>query len=273
MVLRIEDLDTARSKREYADAIRHDFERLGITWDNADVMYQGQREEAYLAVLDRLQERRLVYPCFCSRADLHSASAPHVGERYLYRGTCRGLTNAEREARAAVRPAATRLMVPDETLRFEDGIQGPQEQNLRADCGDFIIRRSDGVFAYQLAVVVDDLEQGVTQVVRGVDLMDSCPQQLYVKGLLDPLHPDFEYFHVPLLTDSAGKRLSKRERAQSLSGLLESFSSPEAFIGHLAGLSGIAPSAEAMSMDELLTVFSIDSLKGRHSIAWRLPGE
>ena len=183
IVLRIEDLDAERSKPVYIDAVQRDLEALGLTWDEGPY-FQHDRTEAYRAAYDELRERGLVYPCFCTRADLHAASAPHRGEKPVYPGTCRHLSDGERAARAQQRMPAQRLIVPDREVAFVDQVQGSYAQNLAADCGDFLVQRSDGAFAYQLAVVVDDAAQGVTSVVRGVDLLCSTPQQLYLQELL-----------------------------------------------------------------------------------------
>ena len=155
MVLRIEDLDRERSKAAYIDDVCRDFEQLGLTWDRGPI-YQHDRDNAYAEAFQRLSDRGLVYPCFCSRADLHAASAPHRGEKLVYPGTCRNLTEAEREQRAKKKNPAMRLKVPAETIGFDDMVQGPYAQKLDTDCGDFLVRRSDNAFAYQLAVVVDD---------------------------------------------------------------------------------------------------------------------
>ena len=201
IVLRIEDLDAERSKPVYIDAVQRDFEALGLTWDEGPY-FQHDRTEAYRAAYDELRERGLVYPCFCTRADLHAASAPHRGEKPVYPGTCRHLSDGERAVRAQQRMPAQRLIVPDREVAFVDQVQGSYAQNLAADCGDFLVQRSDGAFAYQLAVVVDDAAQGVTSVVRGVDLLCSTPQQLYLQELLGLPHP--AYAHIPLLVAATG---------------------------------------------------------------------
>ena len=205
MVLRVEDLDRERSKPQFIDAVQRDFETLGLTWDEGPY-FQHNRDEAYQAAFDSLVERGLVYPCFCTRADLHAASAPHHGEKLVYAGTCRALTAEQRAEKAAVRKPAMRLVVPDETIAIDDLIQGHFEQNLAHDCGDFLIRRSDEAFAYQLAVVVDDGEQGVNSVVRGMDLLCSSPQQRYLQDLLGLSHA--QYAHVPLVVGERDRRLS-----------------------------------------------------------------
>ena len=237
IVLRIEDLDAERSKPVYIDAVQRDFEALGLTWDEGPY-FQHDRTEAYRAAYDELRERGLVYPCFCTRADLHAASAPHRGEKPVYPGTCRHLGDGERAVRAQQRMPAQRLIVPDREVAFVDQVQGPYAQNLAADCGDFLVQRSDGAFAYQLAVVVDDAAQGVTSVVRGVDLLCSTPQQLYLQELLGLPHP--VYAHIPLLVAERDRRLSKRDRDAALDALLARFKTPEAVIGHIAGITAAA---------------------------------
>lgn len=257
VVLRIEDLDTERSKPQFIDAVQRDFERLGLTWDEGPY-FQHDRTEAYRAAFEELVARDLVYPCFCTRADLHAASAPHRGEKPVYAGTCRGLSPEECARRAAERTPAERLIVPDETVAFTDLIQGPYAQNLAHDCGDFLVRRSDGAFAYQLAVVVDDAEQGVNSVVRGVDLLCSTPQQLYLQTLLDLPHPT--YAHVPLITAEHDRRLSKRDKDAALDALQARFGTPAGVIGHIAGLTGLAPTCDPATPEELLATFNLAAL-------------
>ena len=257
VVLRIEDLDAERSKPQFIDAVQRDFERLGLTWDEGPY-FQHDRTEAYRAAFEELVARDLVYPCFCTRADLHAASAPHRGEKPVYAGTCRGLSPEECARRAAERTPAERLIVPDETVAFTDLIQGTYAQNLAHDCGDFLVRRSDGAFAYQLAVVVDDAEQGVNSVVRGVDLLCSTPQQLYLQTLLSLPHPT--YAHVPLITAEHDRRLSKRDKDAALDTLLARFGTPAGVIGHIAGLTGLAPTDDPTTPEELLTTFSLSAL-------------
>lgn len=254
IVLRIEDLDRQRSRREYIDGVQADFELLGLTWDVGPYFQQG-REEAYRAAYQALKDRGLVYPCFCSRADLHAASAPHRGEKLVYPGTCRSLTPEERARRAAEKDPAMRIVVPHRVYSLVDQIQGPYRQMLDEECGDFLIRRSDGAFAYQLAVVVDDAEQGVTSVVRGMDLLCSTPQQLYLQDLLGLPYP--VYAHVPLLVAKKDRRLSKRDHDASLEALLARFGTPEGVIGHIAWLTGISDEDEPATPQQLLDGFDV----------------
>lgn len=260
MVLRVEDLDRERSKPRFVSDVQRDFESLGLTWDEGPY-FQHDRDEAYRAAFDALAGRNLVYPCFCTRADLHAASAPHRGEKPVYPGTCRSLSADERSARAAAtgRVPAERLIVPDRAYGLDDLVQGPYTQNLARDCGDFLVRRSDGAFAYQLAVVVDDAEQGVNSVVRGMDLLCSTPQQIYLQELLGL--PGAVYAHVPLIVGERDRRLSKRDRDAALDELLVRFKTPAAIIGHIAGLTGLAPSADPVTPEELLPLFSAGQLK------------
>ena len=207
MVLRIEDLDPDRCRPEYAEQMKDDLRWLRLDWDTEQTP-QSRRTEAYRERFERLREMGLVYPCYCSRGELHAASAPHASDgNVIYAGTCRNLTEEERAGKT--RRPAWRLIVPDEEFAFHDGLQGEYRENLARECGDFIIRRSDGVYAYQLAVVTDDAEAGVTQIVRGRDLLSSTPRQIYLQRLLGLPTP--EYYHVPLLVAPDGRRLSKRE--------------------------------------------------------------
>ena len=218
VVLRIEDLDTARCPRRYADQMEEDLRWLGLRWDEGPEVggpdgpyYQSERSSFYRAALEKLEKMDLVYPCFCTRAELHAASAPHREDgQVLYAGTCRNLTPAQAAKRAAEtgRSPALRLRVPDEEISFTDGHMGLYRERLAQECGDFLLRRSDGMFAYQLAVVVDDAAMGVTEVVRGADLLSSTPRQLLLYHLLGLKPPAF--YHHPLLLAADGHRLSKR---------------------------------------------------------------
>lgn len=263
IVLRIEDLDRERSKPHYFEQIQRDFEELGLTWDRGP-FYQHDRDEAYQAAYRTLEEQGLLYPCFCTRADLHAASAPHAGEKRIYAGTCRNLTEGERALRLQgliledgrlSRNPALRIVVPSETVRFHDLLQGEQMQDLARDCGDFVIRRSDGTFAYQLAVVVDDAEQQVNSVVRGVDLLDSTPQQMHLQNLLGYGAP--QYAHVPLMVAPDGRRLSKRNRDAEYGELLVRYKTPAAVMGHIAFVAGLIDADEPVTPDELLKTFSL----------------
>ena len=270
MVLRIEDLDRERSKPQFIDAVQRDFEMLGLTWDRGPY-FQRDRDEAYDAAFRKLQEAGLTYPCFCSRADLHAASAPHRGEKLIYPGTCRNLSLSEIESKAKAKSPATRLITKDVDIAFDDLVQGRYSQNLARDCGDFLIRRSDSAFAYQLAVVVDDAAQGITSVVRGVDLLCSTPQQIYLQRLLGLSEPT--YAHIPLLVAEEGRRLSKRDHDAELDELLVRYGSPRGIIGRIAKTVGLAETDEPTSPEELLSSFDIKALpsmfENKIQILWR----
>jgi glutamyl-queuosine tRNA(Asp) synthetase len=265
MVLRIEDLDPERSRTEYADAIMRDYEWIGLTWDFGPY-WQHDREEAYRAAYKRLEREGLVYPCFCSRADLHAASAPHFGEKLVYPGTCRGLSNAERLERVQRKDPSWRLIVPDKDVTFDDILQGSQRQNLTRECGDFVVRRADGAFAYQLAVVLDDAEQGVTQVARGIDLLPSTPQQIYLQSLLGLPHP--QYAHFPLMVNESGRRLSKRDHDASIDELRERFHTPERLLGRMAFVAGMMPNDAPLTLEEFAQEADFTKLGGRICAEW-----
>ena len=254
MVLRIEDLDPDRCRPEYAETLKDDLRWLGLDWDREQTP-QSRRTEAYAARFRQLAD--LVYPCYCTRTELHAASAPHASDgRVLYAGTCRNLTPDQQAAQT--KTPAWRLTVPDRVYGFTDGLQGYFEENLAKECGDFIIRRADGVYAYQLAVVTDDGEGGITQVVRGMDLLDSTPRQLYLYEQLGLTPPEF--YHVPLLVAPDGRRLSKREKDLDL-GALRQRLEPEQVLGRLAWLAGLLPEPEPMSARALVPVFQWEKVK------------
>lgn len=260
IVLRIEDLDRDRSKAEFINQIPEDFERLHLFWDEGPY-FQHDRDEVYSEVFRGFEERGLIYPCYCSRADLLAGSAPHRGEKTVYSGRCRDLDEIGRLEASQGRVPAFRLRVPEADYSLEDLIQGTYTQNLATECGDYIVRRSDGAFAYQLAVVVDDAAQGVNCICRGVDLLCSTPQQLFMQDLLGAPHP--EYAHVPLLTASTGVRLSKRNKDASLDDMLAVLGSPEAVIGHIAFITGLADTPEPCFPDDLLATFDVARLRER----------
>ena len=262
LVLRIEDIDPERSRDEYARFIIEDLRFLGLDWDEGEgaggahgPYRQSGRTLVYEEALRRLDAMGLLYPCFCSRAELHDVTrAPHASDgRLIYGGRCRNLNAQERAEVSARRRPSLRLRVPDETVRFVDGLCGPQAQNLREECGDFIVRRSDGAFAYQLAVVVDDIAMGVTQVVRGRDLLDSTPRQLYLYRLLGARPP--AYCHVPLLLAPDGRRLSKRERDLDMGALRARYGAEE-ILGRLAFLTGLRETAAPVEARALAETFS-----------------
>ena len=265
VLLRVEDLDPERSGADYERQIEEDLRWLGLDWDEGGLeaaggrYCQSGRSGVYEQYFDILSEKGLIYPCFCSRAELHAADAPHLSDgRYFYPGTCRNLTPEEAAEKAKKRKPAWRVKVPDETVRFTDLHYGPYAENLAAECGDFVIRRADGVFAYQLATAVDDGLMGVTEVVRGRDLIGSTARQLWLQrtlGLPSPV-----YGHIPLLTDWDGRRLSKRDGDLDLARLREKWR-PEEIIGMLAEAAGILPAYRPVSARELVPLFSWGKVK------------
>ena len=256
MVLRIEDLDPDRCRPEYAETLKDDLLWLGLDWDK-EQMKQSLRSDAYEEIFEVLRAKGMVYPCYCTRTELHAASAPHASDgRVLYAGTCRNLSEEERAAKT--KKPAWRLIVPDREISFADGLQGVYGENLQKDCGDFIIRRADGVHAYQLAVVTDDAAGGITQVVRGMDLMSSTPRQLYLYELLGKPAPTF--YHVPLLVAPDGRRLSKREKDLDLGALRKTMTARQ-LLGSLAHLAGVIDKNEPVSAPELAQVFDWNKVK------------
>ena len=257
MVLRMEDLDTQRTSLEYASQLRGDLAWLGLDYDR-ETPPQSQRSQVYDRYFDRLKELGLLYPCYCTRSQLHSVNAPHLSDgTYVYPGTCRDLSE---EMRAAMnRPPAWRVRVPDRQWEFCDLVQGEYRLNLATDCGDMVVRRADGVYVYQLAVTVDDGEAGVTEVVRGMDLLSSAPRQMYLQELFGFPHP--VYGHVPMLLAPDGRRLSKRDRDLDL-GQLQKWVSAQEVIGTLAYSAGLIEQNTAISAKELAAEFDWKKLKG-----------
>ncbi|MCH5286452.1 MAG: tRNA glutamyl-Q(34) synthetase GluQRS [Christensenellaceae bacterium] len=251
-LLRIEDLDVPRCPRRLAQQAIDDLEWLGFRWDEPP-LYQSERTEIYVRALRELEAKGLVYPCFCTRAQLHASVAPNLGDtQVVYAGTCARLSPEEAGKLSKLRAPALRLRVPDEEVAFTDGLCGPQRENLARDCGDFILRRSDGLFGYQLAVVVDDALSGVNQVVRGRDILSATPRQIYLQRLLGYPQPD--YVHIPLLTDAQGRRLAKRDKDLDLSELAKRMTVKD-ILGMLAGGAGLIEEPRPVRLDELVPLF------------------
>lgn len=256
IVLRMEDLDTLRTSAEFAETLRGDLRWLGLTWDE-ETAPQSQRSAVYDRYFEKLADLGLLYGCYCTRSQLHNVNAPHLSDgTYVYAGTCRNLTQAQKAA--FDRKPAWRVEVPDRVWQFTDLLQGQHVENLYTDCGDFVVRRADGVYVYQLAVTVDDGESGVTEVVRGVDLLGSSARQMYLQELFGFEHPT--YGHVPLLVAPDGRRLSKRDKDLDL-GVLRQNLRPEQLIGTLAYSAGLLDRNEAISARELAGEFSWEKLK------------
>ena len=254
LVLRMEDLDTQRTSDEFARILRDDLLWLGLDWDD-ETPPQSQRTAAYDRYFEKMQDMGLLYGCYCTRSQLHNVNAPHLSDgTYVYAGTCRNLENPP-----AGRLPAWRVMVPDREFVVHDLCQGTFRQNLSTDCGDFVVRRADGCYVYQLAVTVDDGEAGVTEVVRGMDLLGSAPRQMYLQELFGFAHP--EYGHVPMLMAPDGRRPSKRDKDLDL-GQRRLRMTPEALIGKLAFAAGLTENDTPISAKELATVFTWDKLNG-----------
>lgn len=256
MVLRMEDLDTQRTSNAYAEVLMDDLRWLGLDFDIVTPP-QSTRTEVYDRYFFILQDMGLLYPCYCTRSQLHSVNAPHLSDgTYVYPGTCRHLTEAERTSFG--RAPAWRVKVPDKLWELCDYAQGEYKENLATDCGDFVVRRADGAYVYQLAVTVDDGEAGVTEVVRGVDLLSSAPRQMYLQSLFGFAHP--KYGHVPMLLAPDGRRLSKRDQDLDLGALRTRFTAQE-LLGLLACSAGMIEQKTPVSLEELISVFSWEPLK------------
>lgn len=250
-LLRIEDIDPQRSRHEYADMLMDDLQWLGLEWDGKPC-WQSQRGDIYARYLQQLTEAGLIYPCYCTRADILATQAPHESDgRVVYKGTCRNLPPGTHTG-----PAALRMKVPDEgrgIVTFTDGHYGTHTVDLTTQCGDFIVRRKDGAWAYQLAVVVDDALMGINEVVRGRDLLLSSPQQIYLAKQLGFTPPRFT--HLPLLCNTAGQRLSKRDKSLDMGCLRQRFT-PNQIIGLLAHAAGLQPTPDVVSAQSLVKTFS-----------------
>lgn len=252
-IVRLEDVDPRCQNPRNSELILEDLAWLGIDWDE-EPLVQKDRDVIYLEAVNYLSRKAYLYPCFCSRADLHAASAPHASDGTpVYAGTCRNLTLEEVDQLRKVKAPALRIEVPDVEIAFTDACRGYYAQNLAKDCGDFIVRRSDGCFAYQLVVVVDDALSGVTEVVRGGDLMSSTPRQIWLNRLLG--NAELSYAHHPVLLASDKKRLSKREKSLDMSIMRQSYTAEE-LLGRVAYLAGLIPAQEPLSMGELISQFS-----------------
>jgi glutamyl-tRNA synthetase len=249
-IVRMEDLDRVTSSRAHEAGQLAALRSIGLDWDG-DVVRQSERFDLYRAAIDRLIAQDLVYECYCTRREIREAAqAPHGGMPDSYPGTCRRLSGRERAAMGdAGRRPALRLRAPDQDVSFEDLLAGPQTGRV----GDIVLQRNDGVPAYNLAVVVDDAEQGVTQVVRGADLLTITPSQIglhHVLGLPVP-----EYAHVPLVVGPDGERLAKRHGAVTLDDLAARGTSPAEVCARLAASIGIDPGVSATTASELLDTF------------------
>jgi glutamyl-tRNA synthetase len=267
--MRVEDLDAARVRPGLEARILDELRWLGLDWDEgpdvggpAAPYRQSERLGGYAAALARLRAAGLVYPCFCSRAEVAAAArAPHGpsedGPRYP--GTCAGLSEEAARGRAAARRPSWRFRAAPGPVRFEDGVRGPQAVDVAAEVGDFVVARADGVPAYQLAVVVDDAAMGVTDVVRGDDLLPSTGRQLLLYAALGAAPPRFA--HVPLVVGEDGERLAKRHGALSLGELRARGADPRAVVGLLAELAELAPAGARLAPRDLVAAFSLARIR------------
>ncbi|MDO4815320.1 MAG: glutamate--tRNA ligase family protein [Bacillota bacterium] len=263
LILRMEDIDRDRCKSEYAFKIADDLQWLGIPYDkgwdeNSPEFAQSSRTELYDEAFKLLFDKGLVYPCYCSRCQRLAASAPHPGEVSVdYGCKCRSLTDKERQTlEQSGRRPSWKVSVPNREISFTDGHYGKISENL-AVSGDFIIRRSDGIYAYQLAVSVDDMEMGINRVVRGHDLLGSTAKQIWLINELGGTAP--EYCHAPLLVTEDSRKMSKRYGDLSTEVLRNKYS-PEELTGKIAFLLGLADSSAPISPCELLENFSWDKI-------------
>ena len=265
--MRVEDIDRPRVRPGLAERQLDELAWLGLTWDEgpdprtlADLGPRGPyRQSERIAFYERAMAKlgEHVYECFCSRAEIAAASAPHGpqddGPRYP--GTCASLSSAQRAERRRTRAPSLRLRVPPTPVRFDDELQGPQEFDPGATVGDFVLRRADGIFAYQLAVAVDDAAMGITQVLRGDDLLPSTARQILLYRLLGLREP--RWAHVGLVVSPSGERLSKRDRSATLAELREGGREPDAIVAQLCALSGL-PELPGRPLSERIATFSLD---------------
>lgn len=258
-ILRIEDLDPQRSKRAWSELIEDDLAWLGLDYDEGGLddrgphgpYSQSARRHLYREALDRLRRLGYTYRCRCTRAELLATQAPHLSDgQIIYAGTCRPAVMPQRNPETDIDiPGATRLWAePGRIIEFTDGICGPTSIDLARECGDFILQRADGAWAYQLAVVVDDALMGVTEIVRGNDLLSSVGRQDYLRSLLH--YQPVAHYHLPLLCNGAGQRLSKRDGSLNMESLRRRYT-PRQLIGLLGKIAGINPQGYAMSATEL----------------------
>jgi len=265
-ILRIEDLDKERCKSEYTKILLDDLHWLGLEWDQGPqgqdeqarekdwIYFQSKRESFYQKTLKILSDQGLVYECWCRRSDLLSASAPHACDGTpLYSGKCRNLSEREKTELRAVRPPALRLMAPSEEDSFMDGHYGLQRGSPALSTGDCILRRFDGNFSYQLAVSCDDALMGVNEVVRGRDLLSSTFIQRFILSKLGYESP--RYFHIPLLTDSTGRRLSKRDKDLDMGLLRENFSR-EQLLGKILFWCNMIDKEVSLSLEDALSLYN-----------------
>lgn len=261
LILRIEDIDQGRCKPEYTAQIIQDLAWFGLDWDEGPdrpgslgPYLQSEREADYEAAIARLKALDRIYLCSCSRKEIALASAPHSDrdEGPRYPGTCRNGLRPKPGRGYAIRFKTQ----PEDRIDICDRRLGPLSQDLATEVGDFVLRRSDGLWAYQLAVTVDDLNQGIRCVVRGEDLMRSTPRQLCLRRLLDPAAPPLESLHLPLMRDETGRRLAKRDGDLGISAIKAAKKRPEALWAELAASLGIIGLGQLRSPRDLLEPYA-----------------
>ena len=258
-LLRMEDLDVPRIVDGSADQILRDLEWLGLDWDG-EVVYQSTRQSYYQSALESLEQQGLVYECFCSRKDIQQAvSAPHSSTG-VYPGTCENLTSLQIDKKSQQKTPSLRLRVQNSKIEFRDGCLDIRKESLAQTVGDFVIKRADGLFAYQLAVIVDDLEQGVSEVVRGADLIDSTLRQIYLAQKLSTKQNSPNYWHVPLMLDRDGKRMSKRDGSESVQSWRDAGGSAEKLLGELSLSLALVSDSSSISSADLLNSLDFEML-------------
>lgn len=256
-LIRMDDLDTSRVVKGSDSQILRDLEWLGLDWDG-EVFYQSSNLDHYQSVFQQMKQADVIYPCFCSRKDIQQAvSAPH-NKTAVYPGTCLQLTNELIEKKQRQKTPAWRFRVSGlvDEISFIDELCGEQSELMPIDCGDFVIKRADNFFAYQLAVVVDDIKQQITDVVRGYDLLNSTTRQIALFNYLQSKVPG--YCHVPLFLNPDGQRMAKRDGSDSVEAWRQNLlpeqqsNTAEALVGYLAFSVGLLDANQAISTNELL---------------------
>ena len=281
VIFRMDDLDQRCKSIDLQEEIISELRWLGIDWDGK-IEYQSQRLSIYDEYFNLLKSSDMLYPCFCSRADLHASLAPHESDKApIYSGRCKNLTIEEIEGLKTTKSPAYRIEIKGNPLcKFTDVICGEFSQDLKSECGDFVLKRSDSVYSYQLTSVVDDLEMGVTHVIRGNDLLDSTPRQIYLYNVLSALerkrqtHQSLcseaitsnsscpvKFAHHPLFLNSEGKRLAKRDGDKTIDEMRKEGATPEDIIGKVAFCLGLLNKEARLSKEEFADAISFEKLR------------
>ena len=247
--LRIEDHDQSRARKEYIDSIYENLEWFGFRWDSQSI--QNARTQIYEAALERLERQGLIYPCYCSRKQLEAENPKSDTGEIIYQGKCRSVHTPE--SMAPELPHNLRIVIPDKVIHWNDLRQGRFDENPKLQCGDFPIRDRDGQWTYQFAVCVDDIDEGITHVVRGEDIRSSTARQIALMRLLGREEPPL-YLHHPLIVDAAGKKLSKRERAHSLQEDRDAGATAEGLLGRVCHKAGLQAENTPLSLEEAISL-------------------